>query len=253
MSSLNFILIDDQKPVLESTCRRINKFIKENQIDGNISLCTTIPNDVLSYSCERFEQMNIYILDINFKSEINGLTLARAIRDREPNAYIIFLTAYIQFSMMVFKYKLKVFDFLVKPVSHSDLTDCLKALVKDYSRILNLGLPSEREKSILSIKSGYREYQIPINNIIYIESFGPKLAIHTVDGQVEYYGTLKGVEKTLNEMTDIFYRSHKSFLVNTRYIKEVSMKEQAIIMSTGDRCLMSRTKKNFLKEFNLPN
>jgi len=152
---------------------------------------------------------------------------------------------------MVFKYKLKVFDFLVKPVSYLDLSDCLKALVKEYSRIQYLHLPAER--SFISIKSGYREYRISLNNIIYIESFGPKLAIHTVNGQVEYYGTLKEIEKSIKEMTDTFYRAHKSFLINTRHIKEVNMKEQAVTMSTGDKCLMSRNKKNFLKEFDLLN
>jgi DNA-binding LytR/AlgR family response regulator len=244
--SLNFIIVDDQKSILENTCNNIKKFITENLIDANIALYTTVPQDVLDYSSKKFEQINVYILDINLESEMNGLSLGRAIRDREPNAYIIFLTAYIQLSMMVFKYRLKVFDFLVKPVSYSDLTDCLNALVKDYSKFLDFHLPSEH--NFISVKSGYQEYHIPINDIIYIESFGPKLIIHTTDGKVEYYGALKNVEKSIKEMADNFYRSHKSFLINTRYIKEVNLQQQEVTMSTGDKCLISRDKKNFLKE-----
>ncbi|MEL7564453.1 MAG: LytTR family DNA-binding domain-containing protein [Dehalobacterium sp.] len=249
--SLNFILIDDQKTVLESTSNYVKNFISENHIEAQISLYTTSPQDVLNYSNEKFDQMNIYILDINLKNEINGLALGRAIRDREPNSYIIFLTAYIELSMMVFKYKLKVFDFLVKPVSYAELSECLHALIEDYSRIQSLHLPAQN--NFISLKSGYRENHISINDIIYIESFGPKLRIHTVDGQFEYYGTLKGMEKLINETTDTFYRSHKSFLINTKYIRSVNMKDLAVFMSNGGKCLISRNKKTFLKGFPLNN
>jgi len=249
--ALNFILIDDQKTVLESTSSFVKNFIAENGIEAQISLCTTSPQDVLNYSSEKFDQMNVYILDINLKSEMNGLALGRAIRDREPNSYIIFLTAYIELSMMVFKYKLKVFDFLVKPVSYAELSECLKALVEDYSRILGLHLPAQ--ENFINLKSGYQENYISINDIIYIESFGPKLRIHTVDEQFECYGTLKAIEKSINEMTDTFCRSHKSFLINTKYIREVNIKDLAVFMSNGDKCLVSRSKKKFLRSLPLNN
>lgn len=242
---LNFVIIDDEKAILESTRSHIKNFIAENNMDAGIALCTTKPEEVLDYSSRKFEEMNVYILDINFQSGINGLTLGREIRDKEPNAYIIFLTAYIQLSMMVFKYRLKVFDFLVKPVSYSDLSDCLKALVEDYSKVISSNLPDGN--NFITVKSGYQEYHIPVNSIIYIESFGPKLAIHTVDSQFECYDTLKRIEESINEITDTFFRSHKSFLINTRHIKEVNLQDQTVTMSTDEKCLISRDKKSFFK------
>lgn len=243
---LNFVIIDDEKSILENTRSHIKKFLAENQIDASIALCTTRPEEVLDYSSRKFEEMNVYILDINFQSGINGLTLGRNIRDREPNAYIIFLTAYIQLSMMVFKYRLKVFDFLVKPVSYSDLADCLNALVEDYLKVINSYLPDGN--NFITVKSGYQEYHIPVNSIIYIESFGPKLAIRTADSQIECYDTLKRIEESINEITDTFFRSHKSFLINTRHIKEVNLQDQTVTMSTDEKCLISRDKKSFFKK-----
>jgi two-component system, LytTR family, response regulator AgrA len=243
---LNFIIADDEKSILESTCRSINKFISENRIDAGVTLCTTQPQEVLNYSNKKFEDMNVYILDINFQSKINGLTLARTIRERDPNAYIIFLTAHIQLSMMVFKYRLKVFDFWVKPVAYSDLSDCLKALIEDYSKILNTRPSSDT--SFISVKSGYQDYNIPVRNIIYVESFGPKLMIHTLDSCIECYDTLKHIEESISKLTDTFFRSHKSFLINTRHIKEVDLHEQTVTMSTGAKCSISRSKKNYVKE-----
>jgi DNA-binding LytR/AlgR family response regulator len=242
---LNFVIIDDEKAILETTRSNIRKFIAVNQPEASIALCTTEPEEVLEYSSRKFEEMNVYILDINFQRGINGLALGREIRNREPNAYIIFLTAYIQLSMMVFKYRLKVFDFLVKPISYSDLADCLKALVEDYSKVLSSNLPDGNNS--ITVKSGYQEYHIPVNSIIHIESFGPKLVIHTIDSQFECYDTLKRIEESINKITDTFFRSHKSFLINTRHIKEVNLQAQTVTMSTDVKCLISRGKKSFFK------
>lgn len=242
---LNLVIVDDEKSILETTRSNIKKFIAENQTDASIALCTTKPEEVLDYSSRKFEEMNVYILDINFQKNINGLTLGRKIRDREPNAYIIFLTAYIELSMMVFKYRLQVFDFLVKPVSYSDLEDCLKALMEDYSKVISSNLPDGN--NFISVKSGYQEYHLPVKSIIYIESFGPKLAIHTIDSKFECYDTLKNIEESINKITDTFLRSHKSFLINRRHIKEVNLQDQKVYMSNGDECLISRNKKLLFK------
>lgn len=200
----------------------------------------------MAYSHENATKPNVYVLDINLKSEINGITLGRSIRDREPNAYIIFLTAYVHLSMMVFKYKLKAFDFLVKPVTYAELSECLTALVEESEKIFKLSLPDR--KNTIKIKTGREFKKIDLDSIIYIESIGPKLIIHTPEEQIEFYGTFKEIEHSINKMTDNFYRSHKSFLINIKHIKGVSMKEKALIMSNGDKCFVSRNKKDLLKE-----
>jgi DNA-binding LytR/AlgR family response regulator len=244
---LNFIIADDQEEPLRSTESYVEKLLKNNSIDGKIVCCTKKPEVVLEYSKEHKDEINVYILDINFESEINGLTIARAIRELEPYAYIIFLTAYIQHSMLIFKYRLKVFDFLVKPISYFDLEDCIIALQKDFNNISERELPSLKKS--ITLKSGYQEYQIPINQIIYIESFGPKLIIHMTDGQIESYSTLKDIETMLVSMTDIFIRSHKSYVINKEYIKTIDVQNQEIIMINGERCLISRQHKKHFKEY----
>ncbi|MEA4828219.1 MAG: response regulator, partial [Clostridium sp.] len=121
---INFILADDKESIIKRTKAYLDKIIKNNNIDGEVVLTTNTPQDIVEYSNTHFKEMNVYILDINFDEDINGLGLARNIRQKEPYAYIIFLTAYIQFSMLTFKYKLKVFDFLIKPITYFDLEEC---------------------------------------------------------------------------------------------------------------------------------
>lgn len=244
---LNFVIADDQEKPLRSTESFIEKLLKNNSIDGKIVCCTKSPEDVLNYSKEHKDQINVYILDINFESETNGLFIARTIRENEPYAYIIFLTAYIQHSMLIFKFRLKVFDFLVKPIAYSDLEECIIALQHDFNNISERELPSLKKSIIL--KSGYQEYKIPVNQIIYVESFGPKLIIHMTDGQIESYGTLKDIETMLGNITDIFARSHKSYIVNLEFIKSIDIQNQEIVMLNGEKCLISRPQKKYFKEY----
>jgi two-component system, LytTR family, response regulator AgrA len=238
---LNFILADDQEESLRSTKSYMERLIKNNNIDGKIVCYTKNPEDVINYSKEHKDEINIYILDINFEHEINGIALARNIREQEPFAYIIFLTAYIQHSMLIFKYRLKAYDFLVKPISYSDLEECIIALKQDFNNMSKHELPSINKS--ITFKSGYHEYQISINQILYIESFGPKIIIHMMNGEIESYATLKDIETMISKITDIFVRSHKSYIVNLKFIKKIDLQNQEIIMINGDRCLISRTQK----------
>jgi two-component system, LytTR family, response regulator AgrA len=243
---LNFILADDREDALKSTENYVKKLIEDKDINGEIIMSSTDPQKVVDYSSHRYDEINIYILDINFNTDLNGIMIAREIREREPYAYIIFLTAHVQLSMLTFKYKLKVFDFLIKPVSYNDLADCIVAVQEDLTRIFQYDIPES--KMYIDLKSGYRDYHIQISDIIFVESFGSKLIIHMSYGEIETYSTLRELEAMLSELSTSFHRSHKSYIVNLEYVEYVDFQSQEILMSTGDICLLSRTRKTSFKE-----
>jgi two-component system, LytTR family, response regulator AgrA len=243
---INFIISDDQEIALNNTRNYVEKFIKNNDMNGRIVLCTKNPHDVLKYSKDHNDETNVYILDINFNNDINGLGLVRNIRQREPNAYIIYITAHAQLSMMTFKYKLKVFDFLVKPISYSDIEESIKALQQELTQVEQV--EKSNSKNFITVTSGYQEHQIYADEIIYIESFGPKITLNLTDGKVETYVTLKEIQAELNKTQDTFYRIHKSYIVNINHVKEYNLNKMEVIMDTGEICPVSRTQKNVFKE-----
>lgn len=244
---LNFVVGDDQMEALKSTTNLINHIAKENNMDAEVALSTISSADILKYSEENLNRVNAYILDINFNNDINGLGIAKAIRDKDPHSYIIFITAHIEFSLLIFKYKLKVFDFLIKPVSHSDMEECIKALFNDFNRVYERNRPINRE--FIRVKSGYHEHELIIDEIVYIESFGQKLCFHMKEGMIETYSTLKDIEKAVNKERILFHRCHKSFLVNLNEVKNIKLKENELVMSNGDKCPISRVQKDFLKKY----
>ncbi|MEA4825636.1 MAG: LytTR family DNA-binding domain-containing protein, partial [Clostridium sp.] len=124
--------------------------------------------------------------------------------------------------------------------------ECIKALKEDSDRICSYDRPIV--ETSISIKSAYHEYSIVIDDIIFIESYGPKLIIHMKEGKIETYSSLKDMERSIKNLSNSFYRSHKSYIVNLKYIKEISIQKQEITMITGDKCLIARSQKEFFKE-----
>ena len=240
---LNFILCDDAEKIVKDIRQFLEYIFQKNEIKAQITLASTNPYDVLNHMDLLTEKSNVYILDMDFKDvEINGLQLAQRIRSKDPHGYIIYITGHPELSMLTFKYKLKVFDYLVKPVSFKELLECIKALYKDYQMTKEC---SEIAESI-SIKSGARQFTIQPDQIVYLEALGQKVILHTVDNTIEYYGALKDMEDKLGPS---FYRCHKSYLINKKHIKEINFKDKYVLMSTGDHCLISRNYKNGLKEY----
>ena len=63
-----------------------------------------------------------------------------------------------------------------------------------------------------------------------------KVVLHAKDRQIEFSGTMKDLENTLD---DSFVRCHRSFIANRNNIKEVDTKNRIIYFVNGESCLMS--------------
>ena len=71
---------------------------------------------------------DIVLLDINLP-KINGLELAKLIKERSPNVKIAMLTGYDYFDYALSALKIGVDDYILKPVSRDDITTLLNKLI----------------------------------------------------------------------------------------------------------------------------
>lgn len=87
---------------------------------------------------------------------------------------------------------------------------------------------------------------IEMKDIEYIKADGNYSVIHLVNGTKKIVTkTLKSIIPSLDET---FIRTHKSYVVNMRYIKRYNTKDSEIQMKSDDSVHVSRTKKQLLKE-----
>ena len=77
--------------------------------------------------------INIVFLDINMP-HINGLTLAKRIKNEYPHIMIVFITGYSDFSFTRKAIQLQVEDYMLKPISPDELSELLQTLNQKYKQ-----------------------------------------------------------------------------------------------------------------------
>ena len=161
---------------------------------------------------------DLYILDIEMPG-MNGLKLAKSIREKDSRALFVFLTSYTRYMKDVFD--VVTFDFIEKPISDEKLLQIL-----------------ERAATYLNITSqhfsfGYRasRYILKYDRILYIEKKGRQALIHTFEDVYKTNMTLEEIWKQLNPKS--FVHIHSSYIIN---LYNLDRKDNEIaIMRNGEK------------------
>lgn len=234
---INFLICEDEYRAKKMIRDIVNEYIENKKIEARIAVETSLPSEVLDYVKSNCGINNIYILDISLNDNINGLKLAKKIREYDIYGYIIFVTSYAELSLETFKYKLKALDYIIKDENVKDrLYEALEVAIEEYSKFTYLG-----KDKIIKIKFGSKVLTIPLNQIMYIQTspVEHKLIMTNVNNKTEFYGTIKKIKEELDER---FYQIHRSYIVNVNYIKEI-FKERFntyVIMKNNEKCPVSK-------------
>ncbi|TRX63173.1 LytTR family DNA-binding domain-containing protein [Carboxylicivirga sp. M1479] len=98
------------------------------------------------------------------------------------------------------------------------------------------------KKSVLEIMSNRKMTKIPYEDIIYIESSSNYIKIITTNNQIE---SKEKISAIASRLPDMFLRIHRSFIINTARLKEVSSSKVIV----DDIALnIGRSYKNEIKE-----
>lgn len=107
---------------------------------------------------------------------------------------------------------------------------------KDIQNVIHLIIKiCQNLESILTLKISQTYIQLKSSHIIYIESYGHYLTIHTMNGE---YRIREKISDILNRLSVDFKRIHKSIIVNTEYIKQKDGQE--VILHDGKRLPIGR-------------
>ena len=163
---------------------------------------------------ERGLPADIFFLDIQYKSEMNGIQAAKIIRETDQLVPIVFISITDIFSLE--GYTVMALRYLQKPVSYEEIAHCLEIAFNRYAS-------SQREFLILS-ESGLR-YAIPIHEIKYIEAVSPMVRIVRDQNQtiMEIRTHFKDVLSLLP--AGLFVQCHRSIIVNLMYVRSIRKKE----------------------------
>lgn len=192
------IIIDDEPLAIKVLQEHLENFIEHIECVGSY----TKPIDVMPLI--NTGTIDILFLDINMPS-ISGIEFLKAI---PIQPYVIFTTAYRDFAVDAFE--LNALDYLVKPISAG-------RFLKAMNRFLSMEQTQQlKSKDYIHVKADKKNYNIPSDSILYIESLDNYIKIKTSTNSLICYDSLACIEKELPAQD--FQRIHRSFIINIRQI-----------------------------------
>lgn len=172
-------------------------------------------------------QPDIIFLDVQMPG-LSGFEVARRLLDSRATSQIIFVTAYDRHALEAFE--VNAVDYLLKPVDPARLELAVRRARRRVSSDLPLNdqlekivqLVAERQtrRERLAIKVGERFVLVQAEEIIYASLADDTITV--VTGQhsgTSNYRTLDELQERLDP--DVFWRVHRSHLVNINKIKEI--------------------------------
>lgn len=228
---LKFAICDDNIIILNRLTKMLESIFLKNNLCAEVVLSSNSSRELIEYT--NSNNLDVLILDIDFKSECSGLELAKKIRKKNKDMYLIFSTGHLEYALIA--YKLKTFDYLPKPITPERLEETVNRIFEDVS--------SEDENNF--IKIGNSKILINQKEVEYIQKDGMKVIYHTIHKNYETYSSFAKIENTLPKN---FVRCHKSYIANTNNIVNIESKSNIILFASNSSCTIGPKYKNNLME-----
>ena len=218
---LRAIAIDDEPvalTIIEQFCKRA----------GDIAI-SVYSDPVLGTDAVMRERPDLVFLDI----EMNGVSGIDIAKNLPEGTFLIFTTAYARFALDGFE--LNAVDFLHKPFSFSRFETAVNK-VKEIRYLKDNAVRSHGTGEI-TVKSEYKNVNIPLDDILYIEAMDNYVNIRRRGaGPVLTQMSLKELSDMLPK--DRFARIHRSFIVPLDRISKYSSRN--VMLSSGEELPVGR-------------
>lgn len=178
--------------------------------------------------------LDLLLLDIDLgKGQTDGMELARKIREKDPRLVILFITALTEY--MNQGYDVQAIHFLVKPVEKARLWEILDRAC--------LAVAQKKQKKTLLLREETEISVIPLENLIYAESFSHSVTLHLANGCVETRAL--GMKELVERLpAEDFFRCHRSYLIHLAHVERIGKCE--VFLDDGSRLPVSRRREKEL-------
>lgn len=225
MRTIQIAICDDEKQFIEKLDSTIREYCDGHSIFYTID--TFENGSQLLDKCEEGVRYDIVYLDINMDG-MNGIQIARKIRQTATATNIIFSTAFIKYAIE--GYQVDAIRYLLKtdPKYRELIIESLDAVFEKINY--------KPKEVMFKFREGSRS--INLDKLLYTESSLHTLTFFMENGdKYTMYGTINGIIGTLSED---FVRIHQSFLVNIKHVRRLN--KTSMTLDNGYELPVARAK-----------
>ena len=215
------LIVDDEQPARDELAYLLKSF-PEVEIVGQGK------NGVEAVGLIKELNPSLLFLDVQMPG-LDGFGVIRKLMEKKVRLpQVIFVTAYDQYAVQAFE--VNAVDYILKPISRGRLEkalarvrrttgpdDATQKLDKVVEMLERRPVP---QKNKLVVKAGGRLYLLDSDDVVYasIEDGVISIVTHDFEGQSNF----RTVEELQNALDPkVFWRVHRSYLININRIKEV--------------------------------
>lgn len=222
---IRIALCDDNKEDMLQLHQKIIEWYRENSKNQSVSITEYSDSVYLSSVIDAGDSHDVFFLDVEMP-KVDGFQLADKIRNKLPDAIIVFLTSHSELAPD--GYKFRALRYVSKLVLSQKLPEALEAVQKEFSAL---------ESGYLVVPHYTDALRIPYNEILYVQHILRSSQIYTLrQGIIKDNRGLKAIYSVIGDKRFIYI--DRSTFVNIDFIRE--LKGNEIILRTGESLAISR-------------
>ncbi len=215
---MKIALVDDEKLFLgemESLCQQ---YSKSRDLHIELSSFSGGNEFISAINATPPRRFSIVFLDV-YMPDIDGVTVARSLREADPECLLVFLTSSPDFMPEAFS--CHAFDYISKPISQ----ERLEQVLDDAARLIPA---SYRYMELVSER---KTHQVFLKDIVYAVTDGHYLNITLTDGTVMRQRMTAAEFLARTGEDDRFFLANRGIILNVGHI--VSFEDGCCIMEGG--------------------
>jgi two-component system LytT family response regulator/two-component system response regulator LytT len=218
--NLRALVVDDEQLARDELCFQLEQL-------GSVDVAGQAADGVEAIEALERLRPDIVFLDIQMPG-LSGFEVARHVLAAGLPSHVVFVTAFDHYAVEAFE--VNAVDYALKPVERLRLEQAVQRvrrrldagapLNEHLEKIVRLVGDRQQRRGQVAVKVGERLLLVQADDVIYASLNGDTISI--VTGQVagtSNYRTLDELQASLDP--DVFWRVHRSHLVNINKIKEI--------------------------------
>jgi two-component system response regulator LytT len=213
--TITALVVDDEKPACDELVYLLKSF-------PGIEVLGAATNGVEALRLIEQTDPDVVFLDVQMPG-LDGFGVIRQLQEKKlPLPKFVLATAYDQYAVEGFR--VQALDYLLKPIQRERLALTLERARQALEQKIKAGEsaapPRPGPRTKLLVKSGSRNFIVDASEVVYatIEDGLITVVATSLEGHSNYR-TIEELHSNLDP--EVFWRVHRSYLVNINRIKEV--------------------------------